>query len=894
MTALQWAGFQRPATWRQSGREHLGPCPLTGEGTTKAWAIPADDVLGCRACGDGSGKLTGAAFREHAAALGLLVDLGQNGAARNGASPLDVWIWSAADGRERKQFRWACNCGRDPNCAKCHGKGSYKRPQVKGGPWSGNAELLYLPTGVPAAPGPIYVCEGASDTDEVIALGLAAIGRFNARPDAASLARLNRDAAYRVWPDHDPDGYKQAFMWHAAMTKAELRCDVIDPLLLNPDAPDGFDARDWVRFLPTGTDAAGAAALLDKAVVPVEVIRARIPARQHDTPIIVPYSAAGLSDALDHLNIALRFNLRSKVEEIRRGVGRWERLTGGDRDVLRAELYEAIQFPARGQDSDNRPAKWAINELRSHVGALAHRQRVDPFLAWVQDLPPWDGSPRLDTWLSTVLPVADADPHYPAWCSRSVLLAAVQRAARPGLKHDHVVVLVGPQGALKSTVWRLLFPDADQAEWFSDGLDLREERKGMTEATQGRVIVEVSELVTRRADLERVKAWVRQVDDGAVRLSYRTDPEPSPRRFVIVATSNRDDCLPDDPTGNRAFSPVRVGMAASATVYPWMDANRDQLWAEAWARRSEPAWMQRQMETTAQARQADLFRARNLAAEQVIDHFMAVHDSGPLRMEQVIDSLPEGERAAWKRDPRELGRVLESLHWTKRRESVGGVRSTWWRPATLPPSATLTIGEYKKAGTEGKVVLPRDEGGRGWQGGSGAAPPDFPPGALDGRANGALPSSGRTVDAADQGPPPSEHPAENPERRPSPTFEELRAAATAAGADLVLDRAGRPIWWETDGRITVATETPAPPPGDPDPSGDECSRCGRPWSDAMGPGYCSRCDSGAEWDETDAERRLRRLPMEDLRMLDGMLAAQDGRDADLAVIHDELARRGGD
>ena len=102
MTALQWAGFQRPATWRQSGREHLGPCPLTGEGTTKAWAIPADDVLGCRACGDGSGKLTGAAFREHAAALGLLVDLGQNGAARNGASPLDVWIWSAADGRERK------------------------------------------------------------------------------------------------------------------------------------------------------------------------------------------------------------------------------------------------------------------------------------------------------------------------------------------------------------------------------------------------------------------------------------------------------------------------------------------------------------------------------------------------------------------------------------------------------------------------------------------------------------------------------------------------------------------------------------------------------------------------------------------------------------------------
>ena len=158
---------------------------------------------------------------------------------------------------------------------------------------------------------------------------------------------------------------------------------------------------------------------------------------------------------------------------------------------------------------------------------------------------------------------------------------------------------------------------------------------------------------------------------------------------------------------------------------------------------------------------------------------------------------------------------------------------------------------------------------------------DFPPGALDSPAD-------------DQVPPLPANMTENQNMTPpAPTLEELRAAATAAGAELALDGGNRPIWWfEPDGRITVAVETPAAPPGDPDPSGNACSRCGRPWAAATGPGHCSRCDGGAAWDDDDAERRLRRLPTEDLQMLDATLANQGGRDADLVIVHDELARRG--
>ena len=76
-------------------------------------------------------------------------------------------------------------------------------------------DLMYLPGELPAGARPIYCCEGASDADAVHAFGLHAIGRTNAEPSAASLARLDRAATYRIWPDHDADqaGVRQAITW---------------------------------------------------------------------------------------------------------------------------------------------------------------------------------------------------------------------------------------------------------------------------------------------------------------------------------------------------------------------------------------------------------------------------------------------------------------------------------------------------------------------------------------------------------------------------------------------------------------------------------------------------------------------------------------------------------
>ncbi len=68
---IDWSTFTPPTGWKRSGGEWRGPCPVHGEGRTKAWAKPNEKLLGCRLCApDG---LHGEDFREHAAALGILI-----------------------------------------------------------------------------------------------------------------------------------------------------------------------------------------------------------------------------------------------------------------------------------------------------------------------------------------------------------------------------------------------------------------------------------------------------------------------------------------------------------------------------------------------------------------------------------------------------------------------------------------------------------------------------------------------------------------------------------------------------------------------------------------------------------------------------------------------------
>ena len=65
---------------------------------------------------------------------------------------------------------------------------------------------------------------------------------------------------------------------------------------------------------------------------------------------------------------------------------------------------------------------------------------------------------------------------------------------------------------------------------------------------------------------------------GATRLSYRRDPETALRRCILVGTSNDQECLPNDPSGNTRYVPIQCGEGSH--VEPYLAERRDQLWAE--------------------------------------------------------------------------------------------------------------------------------------------------------------------------------------------------------------------------------------------------------------------------------------------------------------------------
>ena len=158
-------------------------------------------------------------------------------------------------------------------------------------------------------------------------------------------------------------------------------------------------------------------------------------------------------------------------------------------------------------------------------------------------------------------------------------MGAVQRTYQPGCKLDEMPVLVGGQGIGKSAFVRAAVPP-DMPELFADGVRFDMRDKEQVEAVLGRAVIEVSEMAGRgKAEIEHIKQFVSRQDDGIVRLAWHRSAEPCPRRFIMVGTTNERRDLPNDPTGNRRFVPVELRLGTHIEAF--MDANREQLWAEA-------------------------------------------------------------------------------------------------------------------------------------------------------------------------------------------------------------------------------------------------------------------------------------------------------------------------
>ena len=379
--------------------------------------------------------------------------------------------------------------------------------------------------------------------------------------------------------------------------------------------------------------------------------------------------AAALERALAELGIEVRYNVRAMRAEIKRGAKKWKKTDDLSSADLRREIADKFEYSGQ---VGRKALRFGLESWSENLNALLHHRRVDPFKCWLEALAEWDEQKRLSNVLQETLGANDS--MLARWAGWYLCLGAVQRTYEPGCLLREIPILIGAQDSGKSQLLRNLLPE-DQDDWFSDQLCVSEPSQKQVEAILGRVIVELSELMGfRRAEVESLKAFISRRDDGAIRLSYRRDPETALRRCILVGSTNDAECLPNDPSGNSRFVPIQC--LKGSHVEPYLAERRDQLWAEAMAlyRKGERANLPRNLKGL-QAEHAERHRRRDGIVEDAIE---GIPEEGPFTLRELCDKT-----ATDHRDTRAVHRLCMAarlLGWAKTRERTeDGKRAYLWR-----------------------------------------------------------------------------------------------------------------------------------------------------------------------------------------------------------------------
>lgn len=349
-------------------------------------------------------------------------------------------------------------------------------------------------------------------------------------------------------------------------------------------------------------------------------------------------------------------------------------LQGGDtRGFTDLDALQITRY-LQGAHDMRRASKDKVLDAAQLVG---YDNRRNALSDWLDSLA-WDGVERLGAWLVSAYGVDDTE--YTRCVGWNWLLSMVARAYRPGCKVDTMPVLEGEQGLGKSDSLRALVGalgaqgGTPREHRFVD-TRFEPDNKDFLLTVRGRWLVEIAELHgLQKSDREAIKQFLsRQVD--AVRVPYDRVVLDTPRTCVMVGTTNETEYL-SDPTGARRFWPLSCKHVDLA----WIEANRDQLWAEAvvkykaggkWWYMPDEAQVEQEARSTTHPWAGPILRWLNEPGQKGRAKFEA-------------HTILEGALGlTWDRQSpatsRQLSDLLKRHKWEHRRDRPGTVpRLHWW------------------------------------------------------------------------------------------------------------------------------------------------------------------------------------------------------------------------
>jgi hypothetical protein len=306
------------------------------------------------------------------------------------------------------------------------------------------------------------------------------------------------------------------------------------------------------------------------------------------------------------------------------------------------------------------------------VDIVAEECRFHPVRRYLRSLE-WDGESRICNFFPAYF--GTDDNYYTRPIGSMFLISMSARIFEPGCKVDHLPVVEGSQGTLKSTACRIL-----GGEWFSDNLPDITAGKDASQHLRGKWLIELSELhAVNRAEATQLKSFISRQGER-YRPSYGRKEVHEPRQCVFIGTTNHDTYLRDE-TGGRRFWPIKAGNIRIDTL----ERDRDQLFAEAVVQYhgGTPWWPEKDFERNEiMPQQASRYEPDD-AWESIIDAWLREPEQvklGKVTISGIARNVLKFETSRiGTADQRRIMKILTSLGWARvPKDSLG---NRWWAKA---------------------------------------------------------------------------------------------------------------------------------------------------------------------------------------------------------------------